>query len=380
MKKLYTFLLSAFIMAAGVTMFACGDEQPESYNITIEENSLVDVSTDYQLTQEGTLITVTVEPETDVYVLNVYANEEACTKVDDSTYTFTLASDTVVRVEAEMRYTEVNESEYASASELNPSQIIKTDDGYLQGWRPYLTYNFSEKIWGEVDGDGNVVSLTSSNQAVIPNEALSAEFFDTTDSDNGMVNGVDVYIDTDMIDYGETYIVFEFKELYVSPTTVCRLVKRIEVVHEEDYDYTTSIMPEAVTIDQGDVKGVWAQEDYQYFEIMILDDQSERAYGADYSKFEFLSDATPYDTIYTTAGVRYIFAAADVPDEVEISFNYLLGHSYSVNVYGFTSDDLSYTNRITLNVDDETDSGATFIDGTLTCTEENTNIRLSVSD
>lgn len=112
-------------------MFACGDEQPESYNITIEENSLVDVSTDYQLTQEGTLITVTVEPETDVYVLNVYANEEACTKVDDSTYTFTLASDTVVRVEAEMRYTEVNESEYASASELNPSQIIKTDDGYL---------------------------------------------------------------------------------------------------------------------------------------------------------------------------------------------------------------------------------------------------------
>ncbi len=379
MRKLYTFVLLAFMMVAGVTLSACGgsSNSPVIYEIDTEENSLVDISTDYQVAEEGTLITVTVEPDIDVYVLNVYANETPCTKVDDSTYTFTLIADTVVRVETEIRYTEVNESEYASASTLNPTQFIKIEnDSFLEGWRPYLTYNFSEAVRSSIE----VKTLISSNQNVIPNEALTTRFFNSENRDNGFVDGVNVYINSEMIDYGETYIVFEFEETTSSSAPTCRLVKKIEVITEEEYDYSSNVMAETVTIDLGDVKSVWASNDYKYFEIMISDNQYHRIYGVDYAKFNFVPDATPYQTDYTTGGVRIFFSAEDVPDEVEISFSYIINHTYDIDVCGFTGDDISSENRILLDIANKTSGNAIFKDGTLTCTEEGESITLRVSD
>lgn len=377
MKKLYTFLLSAFIMAAGMTMFACGDDQPKSYNITIEENSLVDINTDYQLAQEGTLITVTVEPEIDVYVLNVYANEEPCTKVDDSTYTFTIVADTVVSVETEMRYTEVNESEYASASVLNPSQIIKIDDGYMQGWRPYLTYNFSESIMNEASG-GNLITLTSSNQTVIPDEALSAEFFNSEDRDNGYVDGIDVYINTDMIDYGEAFIIIEVKEIQVSSSPTCRLVKKIEVVHEEDYDYTANLMTEAVTLDFSSVETLI--DNFDYIGVHLLNDDNARVYGIDYSKLGIsLADIEPFKTEWMTAGVLYYIAREDLPTELTLNLGYLAGHHFGLDVFGLMSDNFDdYNERIYLTINERWTNGAMYSGGALTFENDNSTLTLDV--
>lgn len=379
MKKLFVFVLLAFMAAAGMTLSACGEKSnsTESYKIEIEENSLVDIDTDYKLAEEGTLITVTVEPDTDVYVLNVCANETPCTKVDDNTYTFNVVADTVVSVEAEIRYTEVNESEYASASALNPTQFIKIEnDSFLEGWRPYLTYNFSEAVRASIE----VKTLISSNQDVIPDEALSTSFFNSENRDNGFVDGVHVYIDSEMIDYGETYIVFEFEETTSSSAPTCRLVKKIDVIAEEEYDYSANVMSETVTVDLSEVKSVWASAEYKYFGITFSDEQNARIYGVNYAKFNFAPDATPYQTEYTNGGVIFYFSAEDVPDEVEISFNYIKNHTYGIDVFGFTGDDFSFANRINFNVADRTEGDAVFEDGTLTCTQEGESITLSVSD
>ena len=292
MKKLFVFVLLAFMAAAGMTLSACGEKSnsTESYKIEIEENSLVDIDTDYKLAEEGTLIT-----------------------------------------EAEIRYTEVNESEYASASALNPTQFIKIEnDSFLEGWRPYLTYNFSEAVRASIE----VKTLISSNQDVIPDEALSTSFFNSENRDNGFVDGVHVYIDSEMIDYGETYIVFEFEETTSSSAPTCRLVKKIDVIAEEEYDYSANVMSETVTVDLSEVKSVWASAEYKYFGITFSDEQNARIYGVNYAKFNFAPYATPYQTEYTNGGVIFYFSAEDVPDEVEISFNYIKNHTYGIDVFG----------------------------------------------
>lgn len=376
MKKLHTFLLSALIMVAGVTLFACGSgDQPKSYNITVEGNELVDISTDFQLAQEGTLITVTVEPEIDVYVLNVYANNETCTKVDDNTYTFTLVSDTTVSVETEMRYQEVSESEYASEDMLNPTQIIKTDASYLQGWRPYLTYNFSESIY---DGD-NLKTLISSNQDVIPNEALSAEFFNSAGRDNAMVDGVNVYINTDMIDYGETYIVLEFKESQVSSSPTCRLVKRIEVISEENYDYSSDLMTETVTLNFSSVQTIL--DNFEYVGIQISDDDNARVYGINYGELGIsLENDGPVGITewWNTSGVIYYIPKEDLPIELTINFGYLAGHHFGLDVFGLMKVYPDDYERINLSINERLSGGAMYSGGALTFERDNSSLSLDV--
>lgn len=376
-KSFFTIFLIAFVLLVGITMIACGDDENESksYRVTVAENELVDISADYQLALGGTLVTVTVEPTLpEVYVINVYANDTPCTKVDDTTYTFEIVADTTVTVETEMRYQEINESEYASASSLNPTQIIKTSDSYLQGWMPYLTYNFSESIY---KGD-NLRSLTSSNQAVIPDEALSADFFNSQNRDNGYVDGVNVYIDTDKIDYGETFIIFEFKEIQVSSAPTCRLVKKIEVVHEEDYDYSANVMAESVTLDFSEVQSYY--DDFNYFGILFSDDDVERVRGVDWSKYGFeLEEVEPLKVQWTTDGVIYYIAAADMPMELTVNFNYLLNHRYGLDVFGVMDDDIdNYENRIYLSINERLSGGVMYSGGALTYENPNTSITLNV--
>ncbi len=380
MKKIYTFLLSFFIMAIGATLFACGnDPTPKSYSITTEENELVDIRTDYQIAQEGTLITVTVEPnDPEVYVVNVYANEELCTKTGDNTYTFTLVTDTVVSAETETRYQEISQSEYASASVLNPTQIIKTSESYLQGWRPYLTYEFDEPI---LKGGNNLKTLTSSNQDVIKDESLTAEFFNSQQRDNGYVDGLNIYINTEEINYGETYIVIEFKEDQISSSPTCRLVKKIEIVSEDDYDYTANVFSETVNLDFSSVQTTI--NNFDYVGIMLSDDDNARVYGIDYNKLGISIEegVNVYETQWTTAAVIYFIARDDMPEEISIYLGYLANHHYGLDVFGILGDDINdFNSRIYLSINErlENNNGSMYSEETLTFEKDNSSISLKV--
>ncbi len=367
-------------MAIGATLFACGnDPTPKSYSITTEENELVDIRTDYQIAQEGTLITVTVEPnKPEVYVVNVYANEELCTKTGENTYTFTLVTDTVVSAETETRYQEISQSEYASASVLNPTQIIKTSESYLQGWRPYLTYEFDESI---LKGGNNLKTLTSSNQDVIKDESLTAEFFNSQQRDNGYVDGLNIYINTEEINYGETYIVIEFKEDQVSSSPTCRLVKKIEVVSEDDYDYTANIFSETVNLDFSSVQTTI--NNFDYVGIMLSDDDSARVYGIDYNKLGISIEEgiNVYETQWTTSGVIYFIARDDMPEEISIYLGYLTNHHYGLDVFGILGDDINdFNSRIYLSINErlENNNGSMYSEEVLTFEKDNSSISLKV--
>ena len=79
--------------------------------------------------------------------------------------------------------------------------------------------------------------------------------------------------------------------------------------------------------------------DSPYFSIELSDRDSARYYGFDYSNLSYTIDGIEKTAIVTGSTCKFRFSKDELTtNEVTISFNYFIGHNYSISFLGFADD------------------------------------------
>ena len=213
MKKfLMLFSLCAIFLIGGVTLAACGENPaPETYNITLPISTDYTVECDKNSAEAGQEITLNIILlNNEMVIKNVLADEIVCEKNYDGTFSFIMpAKDVEITVEtAELQ--EVLSTDFVWFDDNNIYTITMAGDGTLNSDTRNLNITFADKQAMTIVKS----SFTSSNQDVIPNEAI--EFVPVRDSDlngssgsNVIVKGI-IEIDPFQINSGTSYLTMEF--------------------------------------------------------------------------------------------------------------------------------------------------------------------------
>lgn len=333
-RNLSKILLFTFILFACITFVACGEgksnnEKPDTYKITVQQNTDVEVTLDKNSAKSGEIVTFTVMLNSvDAYIESVSVYDKELSSSNNS-YSFTMKNKDATIVVTTSKYQEVLFDNFIEFNSISPNQIIVQDSYPGDGWGAYLTYDFTEKF---VENTSDTVRmLKSTNQNVIPNEALKHSYITR---DGSYKSGGNIYIDSSMINVGTTYIILEIKNTYNSSVGSSRVVKKIEVVDEEDFEYSDLYYTVSLTLDVRSVK-----TDSPYFSIELSDMDSARYYGFDYSKLTYTIDGVEKVASVTGSVCRFKFEKEELTaNELTITFNYFIGHKYSIFLLGFQDD------------------------------------------
>ena len=227
------------------------------------------------------------------------------------------------------KYQEVLFDNFIEFNSISPNQIIVQDSYPGDGWGAYLTYDFTEEF---VENTSDTVRmLKSTNQNVIPNEALKHSYITI---DGSYKSGGNIYIDSSKINAGSTYIILEIKNTFNTSAGSSRVIKKVEVVTEQDFDYSDLYYTVSLTLDLSSVRS-----DSPYFSIELSDRDSARYYGFDYSNLTYTIDGIEKTAIVTGSTCKFRFSKDELTtNEVAISFNYFIGHNYSISFLGFADD------------------------------------------
>lgn len=215
-KKSFISLFSVLFLSLFVFLFAACNEDdpnnnPKSYNVTIEDGNWYDIRCSSKIVQEGSTVTVTVETEPFVEVDKVFANKNECTKGNDGKFTFTMPSEDV-KITATIKDTD----EILSASDgmyWSESQSELT----ITGEEIYYHYATFEVSFG-TDFVNNTISTTTNgmgyidvfatNENVIPTDAISPVRATSMASNNWQATAASFTIDLTKIKEGTTTLVF----------------------------------------------------------------------------------------------------------------------------------------------------------------------------
>lgn len=291
-----------------------GGGTENSYSITATDGEGYNVEVDKTSAEFGETVTVTVEvTDHDKYVDSVRANSDTLGQNSDGTYTAIITADTTITVEL-ADYEEVTSDGGVIWNSNNPETIIA---GSNNGWYWDEDSNMVYAWTFDVIVNWNLVSmmndretwLTSSDQSVIPDDAISYEINKV--SDGNSIAGFDVHIDPEKISEGHTWLTMSFHGGNgTSPDgTIC-----IKITVADRIELET--MKETVIIDYNG----FAEEG---------DDVIVRFFDEDYAEGSYI-DGEPAES-YTEFKVK-----VDGDGKNTFELDYVKGHSYSISIYKST--------------------------------------------
>lgn len=305
-----------------------GTEQ--TYDVTAPDGEGYDVEVDKNTAKFGDKVTITVEvTDPDKYIESVNANSYELSENTDGTYTATITEDTTISVKL-ADYEEVTSVDGVIFSNNNVTTIVKgssSPDTYDDHtWNLRVNFN-----WVNTYTLSNRSSVTSSNQNVIPDDAIT--YTSRSDSaGSGKLQYATVSIDTSKLNEGYAYLVMYFQSNNSSYTkgTLC-----IKITVADRIDLET--MKETVVIDYNG----FAEEG---------DDVVVRFIDADYVDGSYIDGepAQPYLEFKTKV---------DADGTNTFDLDYVKGHSYSISIYKGTEWYDGYLNteekqKNTLMIDD----------------------------
>ena len=332
-RNLSKILLFTLILMASITFVACGGDESKgedkTYNIILPQDENITITLDKNSAKAGERVNFSVSlNNADYYITAVFVNDSELTATDN-VYSFVMGNkDAVISVES-AQYQEVLQDNFIRFNSISPDQIIMQESYPGDNWGAYLTYDFTETF---VENTADTVKvLESTNQNVIPNDALSHSYITL---DGSYKSGGNIYIDSSKINAGSTYIILEIKNTYNASAGSSRVIKKVEVVAEQDFDYSDLYYTVSLTLDLRSVRS-----DSPYFSIELSDRDSARYYGFDYSNLSYTIDGIEKTAIVTGSTCKFRFSKDELTtNEVTISFNYFIGHNYSISFLGFADD------------------------------------------
>ena len=214
-------------------------------------------------------------------------------------------------------YTEVLTDGSASFSPDNAKTVIKNARyPYNEGWTDEHTYIFTiETGWSNTDTAirENAVELSSSDQNIIPNDALSYDTVTNMDlvgsrGDNH-IQQIEIMLDTSKVSKGSAYVTMGFAS---SNNSLHKFELCAELTVVEQGEYEVETMSETLEID---VRRSDAS-DCTDFSIMFWDeDYIEGAYvNGEACEYSFEINLKAEDGI------------------VSVTFDYIVGHRYSITL------------------------------------------------
>ena len=332
-RNLSKILLFTLILMASITFVACGGDESKgedkTYNIILPQDENITITLDKNSAKAGERVNFSVcLNNADYYITAIFVNDSELTATDN-VYSFVMGNkDAVISVES-AQYQEVLQDNFIRFNSISPDQIIMQESYPGDNWGAYLTYDFTETF---VENTADTVKvLESTNQNVIPNDALSHSYIT---QDGSYKSGGNIYIDSSKINAGSTYIILEIKNTFNTSAGSSRVIKKVEVVTEQDFDYSDLYYTVSLTLDLSSVRS-----DSPYFSIELSDRDSARYYGFDYSNLTYTIEGIEKTAIVTGSTCKFRFSKDELTtNEVTISFNYFIGHNYSISFLGFADD------------------------------------------
>lgn len=284
-KKIMAILGAAAVACVGAALIAgCSDggnnnnnnnDDKDTFTITVESGTGYTAKADKQKAEFGDTVTITVEvTDPDMYIEGVFANSNELDENSDGKYTATVTTNLTIKVEMG-EYKEVLSDGGLTFASGNPTTITKndgntkiwTDDNQLiDVWE--LNVNLS---WGQTAALSSRSEITSSNQAVIPNSAIS--FKEGDKGNSAWIHDAQVYIDSSKISEGSTWLTIYFKSNNTSSDgTLCvKITVTDEPVAPETmsvvftFKNTTDYPDEDIffnvtDITTGDIKTIWLSD------------------------------------------------------------------------------------------------------------------------
>lgn len=315
-KKLITALVAvAAVLALSFCLAACGDDgtQPgggeggnTAHKISITAPDDVEASTSASQATVGTKVTVTVVTPAWKIVTFVTAadvnivKDEAASAGSTSVYTFTMPDrDVELNVETTDSGASVDEDDglkWVAA----PKQIAPGENSFQKA-----TYevDFGGSVIATTDIDGNLsgVKISSTNQDVIPDEAIAGAY---RIGDSAVTGGAKFTVDLTKVSLGATTLVFEDSR----GRTIAKYVQVVEHGKvDPGYIFNTSMFVE-FAFDEGDLTlGADVDPDKLLVLVSINDfdwvDGTDPALGAkEYTQSRFLLS----DSGTKSMGLSYI--------------------------------------------------------------------------
>lgn len=189
-----------------------GTEQ--TYDVTAPDGEGYDVEVDKNTAKFGDKVTITVEvTDPDKYIESVNANSYELSENTDGTYTATITADTTITVKL-ADYEEVTSDGGVIWNSNNADSIVAgSNNGWYWDEDNNMVYAWTFDVivnWDLVSMmNDRMTKLTSSNQSVIPDSAISYEI--NKASSGNSIAGFDVHIDTEKISVGSTWLTMTFK-------------------------------------------------------------------------------------------------------------------------------------------------------------------------
>lgn len=395
MKKLLITVLGALCaLSLGAAVFAgCGDRgdggnsgngggNEKDFTITIENGEGYTAKADKTSADMGETVTITVTvTDPDMYIQRVLANSNELDENSDGKYTATVTTNLTIKVEMGT-YTEVlsdggltydkatnNNNTVITNSYFNNSGIWDSEKGEYNYtcWDLAISADWSSHFVTGVNE--RLTSLTSSDQTVIPDDAITyeAEISRDQHASNGII-GFTVRIDTTKIALGETWLNLHFQGNNGSSPdgTLCIKMNVVDTIALES-------MKESVKIDFDR----FAEEG---------DDVVVRFIDQDYLKGS---------TVNGEAAPQLIELKGKVGSDgtATFTFDYIKEHEYTISIYKGTEwydgylDTEEKKNNTLLIEDDVIENGTTaggvgfnqYVGGKLSFIDENFTIELKVS-
>ena len=345
MKKLLSIMaVFACVFTAGITMLACGEEPktPVSYNVILPSSSEYTITVDKETASEGDVVSLEIEVTNIAKeVESVYANEVVCEFVDN-VYSFTmLAEDVTVTVNLQDKtFTEVLVDGQVEWALYNPNQIVTSSAQYAEDT---IYINYTEGV------NNPEVTVTSTNQAVIPDSAIG-EVLDW-DLDMGSMKAYSYFdIDLNQVTVGTTYLIINVNSDSVTNVDAT-IIKKIDVVEQDDLVIDT--WSTSLTLDLSRLTS------YMFVNIQVFDWDAQ--YGS------------------TMQTISTIGSPSEGDGEVTIDIDYVPYHRYRVSVYVNENG----ANKF-FDIDDTQGTGSSisgynqYIDGYLTFFEDGGSLILDV--
>ena len=205
--------LAAGMLAACTQGEDGGETQPAEYTITAQSGTDYTVSAPDKA-KEGDTVTVTVTATGDTYITGVTYNGSACAE-EDGTYTFTMPAEDVTIAVQTGTYTAVEKDGWAELGDFN---ILTVAENGAYAPRVNTEAEHVWKILIDLTGSSSTAlrneetAVTSSNQSVIPDEAITLNALAENDVVSGsqasnLLVAAEVHIDTTRIAEEKTVVI-----------------------------------------------------------------------------------------------------------------------------------------------------------------------------
>lgn len=284
----FTTILLLFIMLFALSACAGGGSNDENtnnktYTITAEESDFYTVNCSTVSATAGQTVEFTVDKEPFVNIESVSANDSECT-LKDGKYSFTMPQKNVV-LKVEMSIADTISTKDGMNWSKIPSQIAEVDaetaPSLYGETKQKINVSFGTRpIMASQDSNNNLINveIVSTNQDVIPAEAISGAKRENFDSIN--VYTTHFEIDLTKIKQGTTTLIFK-------ETESGRILTKNIAVKPFGEALNGEIKEITVTVDFTDLKNTdYAEKDG--YRIWFNDSDDNYVIGSPYKKSQFI--------------------------------------------------------------------------------------------